>query len=583
MATFPIFQKGYIPPEKKIKSGDNEAANRLKYESINRQRTFQTSWLNEFDWLVYKEGQMTCNICSLYDDVGSFVTGSTVFRKNCLQSHEKSDSHLKFIQIQKARSNPSATVAMKTSSMLQNPYESTGRTEKGNKAIHFYKASRSKDVWLMLHLLLDILSILSSVSKRFQDRRADIQSILTEIDMAVRSLEKLETRDGFYMRKAGAEPPSDLTGNDRVFVSARKRLLSTILDALHRRFTDNPGILAACSILNLSVFPTKSDAVAITVTVKIFPDYGEKEVDTLVDFFEPALTAAGVDVGVIASEWLKLKTHMLLRYQNPQETNWEDVNSKLGQVCPNILQLVDLVLTIPTSSADAERGFSQLKNIKTDRRTRLQDVTLCDQMTVLLETEDINEFDPMPAISLWMKPERRVQQAKLPVESKIVLDENLNEIVPDVEEPIQCPNLDNELVETLITVNTESDSKSDREPVEPSTETTGSEDFLDQANDKSVQVDCHECINSQSFPFIAIKLIDTSVQTEFSPVADYCTDNEYDETYERDEDYDFENFDIVDGVREIKKKYIDRVECAGKAFLEFREVCSTSDLKIGGE
>ena len=46
----------------------------------------------------------------------------------------------------------------------------------------------------MLHFLLDVLAILSSVSKKFQDRRADIQSILTEIDMAVTALEKLDTR-----------------------------------------------------------------------------------------------------------------------------------------------------------------------------------------------------------------------------------------------------------------------------------------------------------------------------------------------------------------------------------------------------
>lgn len=78
-----------------------------------------------------------------------------------------------------------------------------------------------------------------------------------------------------------------------------------------------------------------------------------------------------------------------------------DVNQRLGQVCPNILCLVDLVLTIPASSTDADRGFSYMKNTKTDNRSRLLQAHLTDQMTVILEFADVKSYDPMPAITLW--------------------------------------------------------------------------------------------------------------------------------------------------------------------------------------
>ena len=83
------------------------------------------------------------------------------------------------------------------------------------------------------------------------------------------------------------------------------------------------------------------------------------------------------------------------------------MNKKLKMVCPNILSLVDLVLTIPASSADAERGFSRLKYTKTDARSRLLDTTLSDQLCIMLESCEIKNFDPNPAIDLWNGISRR--------------------------------------------------------------------------------------------------------------------------------------------------------------------------------
>ena len=56
--------------------------------------------------------------------------------------------------------------------------------------------------------------------------------------------------------------------------------------------------------------------------------------------------------------------------------------------------------TLPASSAEVERGFSQLKILKSEIST-LSEERLNDLLAVKLLSADIQNFDPMPAIELW--------------------------------------------------------------------------------------------------------------------------------------------------------------------------------------
>ena len=80
---------------------------------------------------------------------------------------------------------------------------------------------------------------------------------------------------------------------------------------------------------------------------------------------------------------------------------WDSVNQRFSEECGNLLHLIDLVLSLPATSSDAERGFSQMKLVKTDWRSKLTDDHLTDLMTVQLEGEDLGVFDPKKAIALW--------------------------------------------------------------------------------------------------------------------------------------------------------------------------------------
>ena len=62
---------------------------------------------------------------------------------------------------------------------------------------------------------------------------------------------------------------------------------------------------------------------------------------------------------------------------------------------------MDIILTMSPSSSEAERGFSQLKLIKTNLRSKLGQSALNHCMGIKMLPPDIKEYDPHPAIHYW--------------------------------------------------------------------------------------------------------------------------------------------------------------------------------------
>ena len=130
-------------------------------------------------------------------------------------------------------------------------------------------------------------------------------------------------------------------------------------------------------------------------------DFGDDKVDTLVKTFGQVLSSSALDVSKVEPEWTRLKSLLYTSYPTVKKLSWEEVNLSFGTQCPNVFGLIDLILTLPDSSADAERGFSHMKFVKSDWRSRLSDTYLSDLMTVLLDTPDVAQFGPSSAVKHW--------------------------------------------------------------------------------------------------------------------------------------------------------------------------------------
>ena len=120
--------------------------------------------------------------------------------------------------------------------------------------------------------------------------------------------------------------------------------------------------------------------------------------------FQPVLERQGVDTSKIHSEFMSLRTALYLGAgwkKRLKGASWSQINRQYGDEFPNVLALIDLVLALPSSTADCERGFSAMKATKSDWRASLRSDTLSNLLMIKLESTDIALFDPTPAYDLW--------------------------------------------------------------------------------------------------------------------------------------------------------------------------------------
>ena len=76
----------------------------------------------------------------------------------------------------------------------------------------------------------------------------------------------------------------------------------------------------------------------------------------------------------------------------------QTVNTIYQQSCPDILSLINLILTLPAHSADCERGFSQSNINKNDWRSKLKNAHVSDSLCIASNEQ---EFCHKPAVEHW--------------------------------------------------------------------------------------------------------------------------------------------------------------------------------------
>ncbi|KAJ7998204.1 hypothetical protein DPEC_G00220170 [Dallia pectoralis] len=73
----------------------------------------------------------------------------------------------------------------------------------------------------------------------------------------------------------------------------------------------------------------------------------------------------------------------------------------VAEVQTRLIATQAVLNTRTASTADCERGFNLMKQVKSDWRSGLRPYTLSDLLTVQLSSPDIEHFDPDSAIQLW--------------------------------------------------------------------------------------------------------------------------------------------------------------------------------------
>ena len=86
---------------------------------------------------------------------------------------------------------------------------------------------------------------------------------------------------------------------------------------------------------------------------------------------------------------------------NLKTISWENVIS-LPDGYDNIVVMMDLLLSLPSTSVNNETCFSLAKLTKTKRRGHLNTTSLNDLLIIQTCSASVEKFDPTEAIERWM-------------------------------------------------------------------------------------------------------------------------------------------------------------------------------------
>ena len=190
---------------------------------------------------------------------------------------------------------------------------------------------------------------------------------------------------------------------NRSFQSVRDHYLitvSNICECVEQRFEnlfDSPVFESVESVLDTCTWPIDGDCV----------QFGNKEIDRLVNHYKDLLSLNGCEVNKVSEEWLTLKAHVIPIIKNHKKVKYHQIwkkvfeNSDLKKECENVLHVIEILLIIPFTNAKVERLFSRMNRVKTIERNRLGRDRLDLYLRVGEEGPDIEEFDPDIIIDLW--------------------------------------------------------------------------------------------------------------------------------------------------------------------------------------
>ena len=126
--------------------------------------------------------------------------------------------------------------------------------------------------------------------------------------------------------------------------------------------------------------------------------------------FKSVLQLNSIDFKKAAEEWSKLKADVSIKPANKRNPEvWEEVFAAEEEGHKNILLLLTVLLVLPMSTAVVERGFSAMKRIKSDWRSRLSPEQLSKLMFISIQGPLSEEYDPTIAIKSWWNSDRKLE------------------------------------------------------------------------------------------------------------------------------------------------------------------------------
>jgi len=129
--------------------------------------------------------------------------------------------------------------------------------------------------------------------------------------------------------------------------------------------------------------------------------------DTLAYFtskFLVPLEHANADCSLLQLEWngmVDYAKRCINLTESYRQVQWKLSNNSDCVRWNNILSLIEIVFTIPVSNGHLVRCFSQMKILKTDKRSSLSEKRLDGLLRICLEGPCLSQWDVNNTVLLW--------------------------------------------------------------------------------------------------------------------------------------------------------------------------------------
>ena len=133
-------------------------------------------------------------------------------------------------------------------------------------------------------------------------------------------------------------------------------------------------------------------------------DFGNDNIERLINWFEQALRTAGCEVDDILPQWQSMKITFNSQFRDKDYNSlWKMLLSKepYKSDLKDILHLVKILLVLPISAAGCERMVSSQNRIKSSVRASLKTSSLEGLIRISAQGPSLEEFDPLPSVNRW--------------------------------------------------------------------------------------------------------------------------------------------------------------------------------------
>ena len=267
-------------------------------------------------------------------------------------------------------------------------------------------------------LFSDLLTPCSILSKVMQSDDLDILAVLSSFLRSVKEIDKLScsSLERWPTYAATLSKCSETDGT----VTYQSQKLKGFLEAkryFESMYKDYCTKVSDClkSRLSWSDLEMLRDIILVLATQgwqKLLDEDNTLDaIDRLVEHFSYPLTNAGICIEKIHSEFESMLQYgcqyIALSTLEYRAVWWRLFHAPVASEWLNALTLVELLFSLPSSNGIVERIFSQMKVIKTKRRSSLSNEALDDLLAITSEPVPLKEFSPDDAIDLWWKEKVR--------------------------------------------------------------------------------------------------------------------------------------------------------------------------------